>query len=159
MGGEFGQWNEWNNDGSLQWDLLQWETHSGLQRCMADLNRLVREQPALHEVDFDHTGFEWIDCSDFEGSVVSFIRRAHDPADFVVVAINFTPVPRDGYVIGVPEPGAYVELLNSDAEMYGGSNLGNAGVIPSEPNPAHGRPHRLSLVLPPLACLILKRSR
>jgi len=90
---------------------------------------------------------------------VSFIRRAHDPADFVVVAINFTPVPRDGYVIGVPEPGAYVELLNSDAEMYGGSNLGNAGVIPSEPNPAHGRPHRLSLVLPPLACLILKRSR
>ena len=104
-------------------------------------------------------GFEWIDCSDFEGSVVSFIRRAHDPSDFVVVAVNFTPIPRQAYVIGVPEPGPYVELLNSDAGIYGGSNLGNAGVIQSEPDPAHGRPHRLSLVLPPLACLILKRSR
>jgi 1,4-alpha-glucan branching enzyme len=90
---------------------------------------------------------------------VSFIRRAHNPADFVIVAVNFTPIPREGYVIGVPDAGAYVELLNSDSRTYGGSNLGNAGVIQSEPTPAHGRPHRLSLTLPPLACLILKRER
>jgi 1,4-alpha-glucan branching enzyme len=90
--------------------------------------------------------------------VVSFIRRAHDPSDFVVVAVNFTPIPRHGYVIGVPEPGAYVELLNSDSEIYGGSNLGNLGLTQSEQIPAHGRPHRISLTLPPLACLILKRS-
>jgi 1,4-alpha-glucan branching enzyme len=159
MGCEFGQWREWNHDESLDWHLLQYAEHRGIQHWVRDLNRLLAEQPALHQVDFDHTGFEWIDCSDFEGSVVSFIRRAHDHSDFIVVAVNFTPIPRQEYVIGVPEEGRYVELLNSDSEIYGGSNLGNAGVIPSEPNPAHGRPHRLSLVLPPLACLILKRSR
>ena len=156
MGGELAQWREWNHDESLDWHLLQHQEHRGVQDWVRDLNRVLREQPALHQVDFDHTGFEWIDCSDFEGSVVSFIRRAHNPADFVVVAVNFTPIPRHAYVIGVPEPGPYVELLNSDAEVYGGSNLGNAGVIQSEPVPAHGRPHRLSLTLPPLACLILK---
>ena len=126
---------------------------------MRDLNRTQAEQPALHQVDFDHSGFEWLDCSDFEGSVVSFIRRAYDPSDFVVVAVNFTPVPRPDYVIGVPEPGHYVELLNSDAGIYGGSNLGNAGGLESTPVPAHGRPHRLSLMLPPLGCLMLKRIR
>jgi 1,4-alpha-glucan branching enzyme len=124
-----------------------------------DLNRTLAEQPALHQVDFDHAGFEWVDCCDVEASVVSFVRRAQDPADFVVVVVNFTPVPRPDYVIGVPEPGRYVELLNSDAELYGGSNLGNGGAIDSEPTPAHGRPHRLSLLLPPLGCLILKRGR
>ncbi|MEO5740182.1 MAG: 1,4-alpha-glucan branching protein GlgB [Vicinamibacterales bacterium] len=158
MGCEFGQWREWNHDESLDWHLLQYPEHIGIQRWVRDLNATLVAQPALHQVDFDHTGFEWIDCSDFEGSVVSFIRRAHDPSDFVVVAVNFTPTPREAYVIGVPEPGLYVELLNSDAEMYGGSNVGNVGGIYSQPDPAHGRPHRLSLVLPPLACLILKRS-
>jgi 1,4-alpha-glucan branching enzyme len=125
---------------------------------MRDLNRTLHEQPALHQVDFDHTGFEWIDCSDFEGSIVSFIRRAHNPSDFIVVAVNFTPVPRQDYVIGVPEPGRYIELLNSDAEAYGGSNMGNGGAVYSEPTPAHGRPHRLLLTVPPLACLMLKRE-
>ena len=158
MGCEFGQWREWDHDESLDWHLLQYAEHRGIQHWVRDLNRTLKEQPALHQVDFDHTGFEWIDCSDFEGSVVSFIRRAHHSSDFVLVAVNFTPVPRHDYVIGVPEAGRYVELLNSDGEMYGGGNLGNSGVIQSEPTPAHGRPHRLSLVLPPLACLILKRE-
>jgi 1,4-alpha-glucan branching enzyme len=158
MGCEFAQWREWRHDESLDWHLLDYAEHRGVQHWVRDLNRLLADQPALHEVDFDHTGFEWIDCSDFEGSIVSFIRRAHKPEDFVVIAVNFTPVPRQDYVIGVPEPGAYVELLNSDSEIYGGSNLGNSGAIQSEPSPAHGRPHRLSLVMPPLACLILKRS-
>jgi 1,4-alpha-glucan branching enzyme len=158
MGCEFAQWREWNHDESLDWHLLQYAEHRGVQHWVRDLNETLARQPALHQVDFDHTGFEWIDCSDFEGSVVSFIRRAHDPSDFVVVAVNFTPIPRHGYVIGVPEPGAYVELLNSDSEIYGGSNLGNLGLTQSEQIPAHGRPHRISLTLPPLACLILKRS-
>jgi 1,4-alpha-glucan branching enzyme len=158
MGSEFAQWREWHHDESLDWHLLQFADHRAMQQWVRDLNRTLAEQPALHQVDFDHTGFEWLDCSDFESSVVSFIRRAHDRSDFVVVAVNFTPVPRQGYVIGVPEPGRYVELLNSDAEIYGGSNLGNGGGLHSEPVPAHGRPHRLSLVLPPLGCLILKRA-
>jgi 1,4-alpha-glucan branching enzyme len=158
MGCEFGQWREWDHDESLDWHLLQYAEHRGIQHWVRDLNRTLKEQPALHQVDFDHTGFEWIDCSDFEGSVVAFIRRAHHSSDFVLVAVNFTPVVRQDYVIGVPEAGRYVELLNSDGEMYGGGNLGNSGVIQSEPTPAHGRPHRLSLVLPPLACLILKRE-
>ena len=159
MGGEFGQWREWNHDESLDWHLLEEPGHQGIQQWVRDLNRTLAEQPALHEVDFDHSGFEWLDCSDFEGSVVSFIRRAHDPWDFVVVVVNFTPIPREGYVVGVPEPGRYVELLNSDAGIYGGSNLGNAGAIESQPEPAYGRPHRLSLLLPPLGCLILKREQ
>ena len=158
MGCEFAQWREWHHDESLDWHLLQYPEHRGIQTWVRDLNRTLAEQPALHQVDFHHTGFEWIDCTDFEGSVVSFIRRAHNPSDFVVVAVNFTPVPRNAYVIGVPEPGRYVELLNSDGDIYGGGNLGNSGAIQSEPVPAHGRPHRLSLVLPPLACLILKRE-
>ena len=159
MGGEFGQWREWNHDDSLDWHLLRVTPASRHPALGARSQRLLRrEQPALHQVDFDHTGFEWIDCTDIEDSVVSFMRRAHHPSDFVLVAVNFTPVPRHDYVIGVPEAGRYVELLNSDGEMYGGGNLGNSGVIQSEPTPAHGRPHRLSLVLPPLACLILKRE-
>ena len=158
MGCEFAQWREWSHDESLDWHLLEYQDHRGIQQWVRDLNRTLAEQRALHQVDFDHTGFEWLDCSDFEGSVVSFVRRAYDPSDFVVVVVNFTPVPRPDYVIGVPEAGRYVELLNSDGEIYGGSNLGNGGGIQSEPTPAHGRPHRLTLVLPPLGCLMLKRA-
>ena len=158
MGCEFAQWREWNHDESLDWHLLEYQDHRGIQQWVRDLNRTLAEQRALYQVDFDHTGFEWVDCSDFEGSVVSFVRRAYDPSDFVVVIVNFTPVPRPDYVIGVPEAGHYVELLNSDAEIYGGSNLGNGAGIQSEQTPAHGRPHRLTLVLPPLGCLMLKRE-
>ena len=159
MGDEFGQRREWDHDESLDWHLLNDQGHAGIQRWVRDLNRCLVEQPSLHQVDFEHTGFEWLDGSDFEGSVVAFVRRARDRSDFVVVAVNFTPVPREDYVVGVPDAGRYVELLNSDAEIYGGSNLGNAGALDAEPIPAHGRAHRLRVLLPPLACLILKRER
>jgi 1,4-alpha-glucan branching enzyme len=158
MGDEFGQWREWDHDQSLDWHLLYDEGHAGIQQWVRDLNHCLQQQPALHQVDFEYTGFEWLDCSDFEGSVVSFVRRAHDRTDFVVVVANFTPVPRLEYIVGVPEAGRYVELLNSDSAIYGGSNLGNGGTLETAPEPAHGRPHRLSLTLPPLACLILKRQ-
>jgi 1,4-alpha-glucan branching enzyme len=117
---------------------------------------MYRREPALHEVDYDPHGFEWIDCNDNEHSVFSFLRRARDADDFVVVVINFTPVPRAAYRVGVPRAGAYRELLNTDSEIYGGSNMGNGGAVQAEDVAAHGRPCSLSLVLPPLACLVLK---
>ena len=126
---------------------------------MRDLNALYRSQPALFEQDYDPAGFQWIDCNDNENSVVTFLRRARDPRDFLVFVLNLTPVPRQGYVVGVPEPGSYRELLNTDSELYGGSNLGNGGFVASEPVAAHGFSDRLRLVLPPLACLVLKIER
>jgi len=157
MGGEFGQWREWDHDQGLDWHLLaEGPHHKGLQRLVQDLNRLYRCQPALHEVDFDPRGFEWIDCHDWQGSIVSFLRRARDPDDFMVVICNFTPVPRYAYRIGVPTGGYYVELLNSDAAIYGGSNLGNGGGVAAEPVPDHGRPFSLLLTIPPLGGLILR---
>ncbi|HEY5275660.1 MAG TPA: 1,4-alpha-glucan branching protein GlgB, partial [Coriobacteriia bacterium] len=127
MGDEFGQWREWSHDESLDWHLLADAGHAGIQRWVRDLNDCYQREHALHEVDFEPAGFEWIDCSDHESSVVSFIRRARDPKDFVVMVMNFTPVPREDYIIGVPEAGRYLELLNSDAGSYGGGDLGNAG--------------------------------
>jgi 1,4-alpha-glucan branching enzyme len=159
MGMEFAQGREWNYDNSLDWHLLEFPMHLGMKRFMQDLNRTYRSEPALHEVDFDPAGFAWIDVNDSENSVISFIRRAHDPSDFLVVLMNFTPVPRDGYRIGVPEPGGYTELLNSDADAYGGSNRGNGGAVFAEPIPSHGHAHSLSLNLPPLGFLLLKPSR
>ncbi len=156
MGGEFGQWREWNHDASLEWDLLEHESHRGLQRWVRDLNRLYRAEPALYEVDFEWTGFQWIDFYDWEQSVVAFIRRARHAEDFVVCACNFTPVPRHGYRIGVPAPGRYRELLNSDAGVYGGSNVGNLGGVEAEPVPWHGCSYSVSLTLPPLAVVFLK---
>lgn len=159
MGGEFGQWREWDHQSSLEWHLLDEDLHGKLQAYVRDLNRLYRSQPALYERDFQPEGFEWIDCHDWEGSVLTFLRRAKDPADFLVIAVNFTPVPRENYRVGVPEAGFYRELLNSDSDFYGGSNLGNAGGVVADPIPAFGRPYSLSLTLPPLAILILKPVR
>ena len=156
MGGEFGQWREWNASASLDWHLLETETHRGLLDYVRDLNRLYRSQPALYEEDFDHRGFEWLDLHDAGHSVVTFLRRGRDPEDFIVVACNFTPVPRHGYRIGVPEGGLYRELLNSDAARYGGGNLGNLGAVRAEARPWHGRPWSLVLTLPPLAVILLK---
>jgi 1,4-alpha-glucan branching enzyme len=157
MGGEFGQVNEWDHETSLDWHLLEMGPyHAGLQRLVRDLNRIYRSEPALHEVDFDPAGFQWIDCNDWEGSAVAFMRRARNPEDFVVVVCNFTPVVRQPYRIGVPRAGFYRELLNTDAALYGGSNVGNAGGVHAEEVPAHGHPVSLSLTLPPLATLILK---
>jgi 1,4-alpha-glucan branching enzyme len=159
MGGEFGQWAEWNFDESLQWHLGQWEKHVGLSRAVADLNRLVRRERSLHELDFDGRGFEWIDCHNWQDSVVAFVRRAADPADFTIVCCNFTPVPRHGYRVGVPEGGLYDEVFNGDSAWYGGGNLGNGGAIEAEHRPWHDREHSLSVTLPPLAVVVLKPRR
>jgi 1,4-alpha-glucan branching enzyme len=159
MGGEFGQWHEWNVDESLQWHLLEWESHRGLQRAVADLNRLVNRERSLHQLDFESRGFEWIDCHNWQDSVLAFVRRGVDPDDFLVVCCNFTPVPRDAYRLGVPCGGVYDEVFNGDSVFYGGTNMGNAGAIRAEPVPHHGREHSLELVLPPLAVVVLKPRR
>jgi 1,4-alpha-glucan branching enzyme len=157
MGGEFGQTREWSHDRSLDWHLLgMGPFHAGLKQLVQDLNRLYRREPALHQVDFEPAGFQWVDCTDWEQSVVSFVRRARNPADFVLFVSNFTPVPRHGYRVGAPVPGYYRELLNTDAGLYGGSNLGNGGGVMTESLPWQGQPHSLVLTLPPLATLIFK---
>jgi 1,4-alpha-glucan branching enzyme len=156
MGGEFGQWWEWNSNTSLDWHLVQEKPHETLQTFVKDLNAVYRQEPALHEVDFTHEGFEWIDFGDYEQSIVAFIRRAKDRDDFLVFVFNFTPVPRHGYRIGVPKPGFYREILNSDSGIYGGSNVGNLGGRETEALSWHGLLHALLLDLPPLAGLILK---
>lgn len=158
MGGEFGQWGEWNHDESLPWHLLQYAPHQGLQRYVRDLNHLYRTEPALYQVDFDWSGFQWIDFSDADQSVIAFVRRAQDPSDCLICACNFTPVPRQGYRIGVPAPGWYRELLNGDAACYGGGNVGNEGGVQAESRPSHGLPYSIVLTLPPLAVLFLKPS-
>jgi 1,4-alpha-glucan branching enzyme len=157
MGGEIGQWLEWSEKRHLDWLLLEFEHHRKLQKFVQDLNRLYTSEPALYEVDYDWTGFEWIDCHDWERSIVSFVRRAKDPNEFLIFVCNFTPVPRAGYRIGVPEPGYYKELLNSDSASYWGSNMGNMGGLEAEPISWYGRPHSLNLTLPPLAAVVFKR--
>jgi 1,4-alpha-glucan branching enzyme len=157
MGGEFGQTNEWDHETSLDWHLLEMGPyHRGLQRLVQDLNRLYRTHPALYEVDFAPNGFQWIDCRDWDASVISFLRRARDPKDFLVFVCNFTPMVRQGYRVGVPRGGIYHELLNTDAQAYGGSNAGNAGSVLAEPIPAHGQPYSVRMILPPLAVLVLR---
>ena len=155
MGSEFGQGREWNFDQSLDWHLLDTPLHAGIRQFVTDLNRVYAAEPALHEQDFEGAGFEWIDCNDNENSVVSLIRRSSS-GEIVVALLSFTPVPRDGYRIGVPVAGTYQELINSDAEVYGGSNLGNAGAVFTEPIASHGHAQSLRLNLPPLGCLLLK---
>ncbi|MGI6418033.1 MAG: 1,4-alpha-glucan branching protein GlgB [Thermoguttaceae bacterium] len=159
MGSEFGQWLEWNFDASLQWDLLQWESHQGLKKCVADLNHLYRGEKALHRFDFDGRGFEWIDCHNYEESTFSYIRKAEDPDDFVVVCLNFTPVPRIRHRLGVPKLAWYDEVFNSDSMYYAGSNMGNGAGIPAEDTSAHGRPASLLVTLPPLGAVVLKPRR
>ena len=159
MGGEFGQGREWDHDRSLDWHLLGKPLHAGIQRFVRDLNYTYGAEPALHQVDFEGSGFRWIDCNDSENSVVSLIRSGRDEREFVVAVLNFTPVPRDNYRIGVPEPGTYVELLNSDAEIYGGGNIGNGGAVTTDAIAAHGFDQSLGLVLPPLGFLLLKLRR
>jgi 1,4-alpha-glucan branching enzyme len=157
MGDEFGQWREWNYDASLDWHLLEDRMHHGLQQWVRDLNRTYQHERSLHEVDFEGSGFSWIDCCDNDNSVFSMIRRARDPQDFTVILANFTPVPRPGYRIGVPEWGWYRELLNSDAEVYGGGNVGNGGGVQTESIASHGYQQSLSVTVPPLGVVILKK--
>jgi 1,4-alpha-glucan branching enzyme len=156
MGQEFGQREEFTEAHSLQWHLLQYDTHRGLQTLVADLNKLFHAEPSLHQVDFDWRGFEWIDCNDAENSTFSFIRRGKKPEDVMVVILNATPEVRKGYRVGVPQPGFYKEVLNTDAGVYGGSNVGNMGAVFAEPQPAHGLIASASLTLPPLATLFLE---
>ena len=157
MGGEFGQRREWNHDEALEWWVLQYPEHAGVQRWVADLNRAYRAEPALHEVDFDVSGFEWIDCHDADNSVIAFVRKARR-GGLVLVACNFTPVPRPNYILGVPRDGYWREILNSDAAHYGGSGVGNLGGAESAPVAAHGRFHSVTLTLPPLSAVFLKHE-
>ncbi|MDH3636941.1 MAG: 1,4-alpha-glucan branching protein GlgB [Gammaproteobacteria bacterium] len=156
MGGEFGQGREWNHAASLDWHLLNNHWHAGVRNSVRDLNRLYRKTPALYEVDVDASGFEWIDCTNYDESVVAFVRRAKDPANIVLVVCNFTPVVRHDHRIGVPIPGVYREVFNSDAHAYGGSGVGNLGAVTAEPIGSHGYPYSVNLALPPLAGLILQ---
>ncbi|HTP24932.1 MAG TPA: alpha amylase C-terminal domain-containing protein, partial [Anaeromyxobacteraceae bacterium] len=157
MGGEFGQGREWSHDRSLDWHLLAIDRHAGVQAWARDLNRLLREEPALFSRDCDPGGFEWIDCNDAENSVLSILRRGGERDAPVLVALNFTPVLRAGYRVGVPNPGFWQELLNSDALVYGGEGFGNMGGAQAAPIPWHGRPWSLSLTLPPLGAVFLKQ--
>jgi 1,4-alpha-glucan branching enzyme len=153
MGGEFAQRREWAHDSSLDWDLLDHPAHAGVQRWVGDLNRLYRNEPALHELECDPAGFEWIDCDDVESSVVILLRKGRATSTLVIAVCNFTPVPRHGYTVGAPRAGYWRELLNSDATEYGGSGMGNGGGIQAEPTPMHGRPCSLKLTLPPLSVI------
>jgi len=158
MGCEFAQEREWNHDAGLDWHLLADPYHHGLQSLLRDLNHAYRKIPALHELDCDPQGFEWIDGADYERCLLSFLRRGRDPASIAVAACNFTPVPQANCRIGVPLPGHYVERINTDSAFYGGSNVGNGGGVTAEPIPWHGRPYSLDLALPPLGTLIFERQ-
>ena len=159
MGAEIGQWSEWNFDAQLDWSLLGFDHHRQLREYVAALNHVYNAEPALHQVDFTWEGFQWIDVHDVDNSIVSFLRRARDPHDVVVVVVNFTPVPRTGYRVGVPVPGVWREILNSDSAYWGGSNMGNAGGVPSEPTPWQGQPHSLLITVPPLAAMYFKPAQ
>jgi 1,4-alpha-glucan branching enzyme len=158
MGGEFGQRSEWDHDASLEWHLLEFDPHRGLQRWVRDLNTTYRAEPALHELDCDPAGFAWIDCNDNEQSTLAWMRRGHSTRDAIAVACNFTPVPRPGFRLGVPFGGRWHELLNSDAPLYGGSGLGNLGGVDAAPVPWHGQAHSIVATLPPLAVVLFKGS-
>ncbi|MEW6320626.1 MAG: 1,4-alpha-glucan branching protein GlgB [Acidobacteriota bacterium] len=155
MGAEIGQWREWNHDWQLDWEVLGDPSHAGLQRWVRDLNQLYTHEPALFQVDFDARGFRWIEPHDSDNSIISFVRTAAD-GGAVAVVVNFTPVPRWGYRLGVPAAGTWREILNSDSEVYGGSNVGNGGQVVAEETPSHGFPCSMTLTVPPLGCVVLE---
>jgi 1,4-alpha-glucan branching enzyme len=158
MGDEIGQWNEWDHETSLDWQLLQYRPHSGLQKLIQDLARLYRNEPALFELDFEPGGFEWIDCNDSLHSVVSYLRKGRSTGDVMLIVCNFTPAPHIGYRIGVPCGGYWQEVLNSDAHDYSGSGYGNLGGLEADDIAFHGRPNSLNLTLPPLGAIIFKSA-
>jgi 1,4-alpha-glucan branching enzyme len=154
MGTEFGQGHEWNSAGVLDWWVLQYPLHAGVQRLVKDLNRLYHGSPELYANEFEWQGFEWIDCHDATQSVLSFLRRSGE--DFLAIIVNLTPIPRHDYRIGLPAPGRYAEIFNSDSQFYGGSNLGNGAMsLVADEIPWMGRPYSLSLLLPPLGGVVL----
>jgi 1,4-alpha-glucan branching enzyme len=156
MGDEFGQVREWGHDMSLEWHVLQFPVHSGVQKWVEQLNRAFRNEPALHELDSDPAGFEWVDCNDTKSSVISMLRKGKKPEDTILIVCNFTPVPRDNYRIGVPHDGFWKELLNSDATEYAGTGVGNLGGKQADEEPTHGRPYSLAVTLPPLGAVFFK---
>jgi 1,4-alpha-glucan branching enzyme len=156
MGGEFGQWHEWNHSQSLDWHALDHAPHIGINRWVSALNAAYRSEAALHELDVDPRGFSWVDCTDSEQSVVTLLRTGKSPDEIILVACNFTPVPRYNYRVGVPKPGLWREILNSDGLEYWGSGHGNLGGVESVPVPCHGHRDSLVLTLPPLSTLFLK---
>ncbi len=156
MGSELAQWNEWNHDGELDWLLLQFPSHQGVQKWIKDLNELLKKEPALYELDSSHEGFRWVDCHDSDNSTLSFLRFGKDKREMILCVCNFTPVPRENFVVGVPEGGFWKELLNSDSEFYGGSGMGNKGGLLAETTPSHGYPYSLKIVLPPLSTSFFK---
>jgi len=156
MGGEFGQVREWAHDSSLEWHVLQYQVHRGVQSWMEQLNRFYRSEPGMHVLDNDPAGFEWVDANDNLTSTVSLLRKSGNPQDTILVVCNFTPVPRTGYRVGVPHGGYWREMLNSDAREYAGSGIGNLGGAYADESPKHGRQFSLKLTLPPLAALFFK---
>jgi 1,4-alpha-glucan branching enzyme len=158
MGNEFGQWGEWKHDGSLDWHVMQYSQHRGIQLLVGDLNAVMSREPALHQLDFEWSGFEWIDHGDWQSSILSFIRKGSSPKDTILAVCNFTPVVRHHYRVGAPAGGYWQEILNSDAQNYGGVNIGNFGGAEAQNIPWHGREFSLSLTLPPLGVVYLKRK-
>jgi 1,4-alpha-glucan branching enzyme len=155
MGNEFGQGREWNVNASLDWHLLNEHWHQGIKLAAHDLNQLYKYLPAFHDLDFQPQGFEWVDCQDADQSVLSYVRRARD-GSFIVVALNFTPVPRHHYRLGAPQAGTYAEIFNSDAQYYGGSNMSNGTSIHTEEIAWMGQAQSISITLPPLSGIILQ---
>jgi 1,4-alpha-glucan branching enzyme len=156
MGSEFGQWSEWSEQGELDWALLAFPNHANLRRLLGDLNRLYRNEPALHDFDFDPRGFRWIDCHDADQSVLSFVRQGKADEDQMMVLLNFTPVTRTGYRVGVPSAKLWREVLNTDSTFYGGSNVGNGGALLPQALPWMGFEQSFELTLPPLAAVFFK---
>ena len=156
MGAELAQWSEWNHDASLDWHLLEQPPHQGVQRWLRDLNETYRREPALYALDDDWRGFAWVDCNDADQSALVYLRRGPSDLDRLVVACNFTPVPRFNYRVGVERDGNWLEVLNSDAEIYGGSGQGNLGKVRTSPVSWHGQPQSLNLTLPPLGIVVLR---
>lgn len=157
MGGEFGQWQEWASQGSLQWDLMAYPSHQGMLKLSTDLNHLYSGEAALHDIDSSWEGFEWLEVHDSENSTLSYLRRGRSANEQIIVALNFTPVPREGYRLGVPKPGYYKEIFNSDAKEYWGSGVGNAGGVYADQNYAWGnQPHSISITIPPLGGVVFR---
>jgi 1,4-alpha-glucan branching enzyme len=157
MGNEIGQWAEWNHEQSIEWHLLQYQSHYGIWKWVRDLNHLYRKEPALYELDFESAGFEWVDFSDQEASVISYLRKGRSGSDRMLMVFNFTPVPRVGYRVGVSEGGFWREVLNSDAGEYGGSGFGNFGGVEAAAEPCHYRTHSLLITIPPLGMVMFKK--
>jgi 1,4-alpha-glucan branching enzyme len=157
MGCEFAQGSEWDESESLDWFLQDRPPHKGITTLLGDLNRLYREETALHQVEFEYPGFDWIDCHDSSQSILSYARKDRAGNELLII-LNFTPVPRENYRIGVNHPGVYTEIFNSDSEFYGGSNLGNGLGLVSEEKPWMGRNHSIALTLPPLGAILLRKQ-